>query len=371
MSINPNQKILTISVPTYNRAALVKGLLDSIVTAVSKYSLEDKVEVQITNNDSADNTEAVISEFTAKYNYIFYTKNEKNIGLGPNVLKCMYLAKGKYCLLLGDDDRLKPDSLHKLIAFLEQYPDTGLFVDTTVHKRHSVSKTMELGLIPFLEKYYYFMGNAGVFVVQSSYIIENYENRNFEGNSFSWPQTQLMIIAAKNHPEYKIRLDNLDLLAESEHANITLYNSFYQWKVAYYELMADIDAIREKVGNDVANAAKKYFSDNVIQNFFNILQCGVFVDDAATRAKTRKHIAQNLKPFSTKEKILLSIIIFVLWLPNSVARICSDIFIYLIRGNKGLEKKNEFVRLELQKLENFKNKKATIIREFSFDGAKS
>ncbi|HLG33415.1 MAG TPA: glycosyltransferase family A protein [Bacteroidia bacterium] len=362
-------KILTISIPTFNRGILVRELLENITGQVSKHKLENKIEVQITNNASSDNTEPIIQSYSSKHNYIFYTKNETNIGLGPNVLKCMFLANGKYCLLLGDDDRLKPDSLPQLIAFLEENPDTGLLIDTANNKKDKVNKPTQLNLVQMLERYYYFMGNAGVFVVLSSYIKENYENRNFKGISFSWPQTQFMIMSSYKHPEKKIQLDNFNLVGESEHTNITLYNSYYLWKVAYYELVVDIENIRQGVSNEVVRAAKKYFSNHAIQNFYNILQCGVFIDDAETKVKTRKHILSHLTHFSFKEKILLNIIVMVLWLPDSLSKKFSNLFIYLTRGSKGLEKKNNFVKHEKKKMELIKSKKETIIRDFSYEGA--
>ena len=368
---NKNQKLLTISIPTYNRGVLVKELLENITKEISDNKLEDKVEVQITNNASTDDTESIIQGFAARFDFIHYTNNGVNIGLGPNVLKCMYLAKGKYCLLLGDDDRLKENKLPVLINFLESNPDVGLFVDTTNHKKSKVEKATDLSLVSFLEKYYYFMGNAGVFVVLSSYIQENYDKKDFDGISFSWPQTQFMIISANKHPENRIHLDNFYLQGESEHANITLYNSYYLWKVAYFELVEDIENIRQWISPEAYQAAKKYFADNAMQNFFNILQCGVFLDTKDIKAKTRKHISEHLTHFSTKEKFLLRIIMVVLWLPGPMARILSDVFIFLIRGSKGLEKKNTFVNGEKKKMEIIKSKKETIIREFSFEGARS
>lgn len=363
-------KILTISIPTWNRGILLEKLLVNVTGQIGKHSLENKVEVLVSNNGSSDDTEAIVKSYMEKFKYISYNNNISNIGLGPNVIKSMCLASGKYCLLLGDDDRLRDGSLPPLIAYLEKNEGMGLLIDTSLSKKAKVETPVTISLTNLLERYYYYMGNAGVFVVLSEYMRQNHENRRFGGLSFSWPQVQYMILSCFNNPQKSIHVGNFFIHGENEHSNITLYNSFYVWKVAFYELVEDIENIRGLLNEETVKAARRYFSQNIIQNFYNILQCGVFVDDGLTREKTRKHILGHLSLFSPKEKILLWIIVIVLWLPVGLSRLLSDVFIYLIRGKKGIEKKNNFVNFEKKKIEILKNKKDTIIRPFSFEGSK-
>lgn len=365
MSEPQYKKLLTITIPTWNRAVLLKELLENITQQINKFNLEDKIEVRISDNCSDDTTGLIAQSYILKNKYIYYSKNETNIGLGPNVIKSITIANGKYTILLGDDDRLRPDCLPSLISYLEENPDTGILIDTAFSKKYTVKVPTVISLAQLLEKYFWYMGNAGVFVMLTSYIRQDFKRPL----SFSWPQTQFMITGSFNHPEKKIHLVNMSLLGGTEHANITLYNSYYLWKVCYYEFATDIKSIEDLLNSEVSGAARKYLSDNALQNFFNILQCGVFIDDKETKLKTRNHILKNISIFPLKEKIYLLLIVFALWLPGSVSRVLSDTFIFLTRGFKGIEKKNNFVRSEKEKIQIIKNQKDTIIRDFSFEGS--
>ncbi|MDR0734197.1 MAG: glycosyltransferase family 2 protein [Elusimicrobiota bacterium] len=89
--------LLSVCIPTYNRAAYLSVLLDSIY--VQK---RDDVEIVVSDNASTDNTREIVK----KYPGIIYHRSGKNLGFDANVLKVVSLANGKYCWLVGDDDAL-------------------------------------------------------------------------------------------------------------------------------------------------------------------------------------------------------------------------------------------------------------------------
>ena len=105
MSIE-HKPLLSICIPTYNRAAYLPTLLDGIFTQKNP-----NVEVVVSDNASADNT----SEIIKKYPGVIYHRSGKNLGFDVNVLKAVSLASGKYCWLVGDDDALKPGALEYLL----------------------------------------------------------------------------------------------------------------------------------------------------------------------------------------------------------------------------------------------------------------
>lgn len=103
--------ILSICIPTYNRASYLKECLESITVQFENNNIQEQIEVVISDNASTDNTSDVVKMFTEKFDNITYFKNEKNIGFDRNLLSVIEKSTGEYCLTLGDDDALFPDSL--------------------------------------------------------------------------------------------------------------------------------------------------------------------------------------------------------------------------------------------------------------------
>lgn len=108
--------LLSICIPTYNRADCLKVCLDSIVGQFSSQEIADNVEIVISDNASLDNTKDIVNSFRQKYSNIKYFRNETNIGFDRNLLKVVAASTGKYCLTLGDDDAVFPGTLSILLG---------------------------------------------------------------------------------------------------------------------------------------------------------------------------------------------------------------------------------------------------------------
>jgi len=112
------QKMLTISVPTYNRADYLDICLDSICRQVRGH--EDVVEVVISNNCSQDHTDDVVNKYKAGGHQISYVSNEENIGMDGNIYQAFRLASGKYVWIFSDDDILLEGSLERILPLLQE-----------------------------------------------------------------------------------------------------------------------------------------------------------------------------------------------------------------------------------------------------------
>ena len=116
--------LLSISIPTWNRAKFLSVSLDSFLEQMKGINPEE-VELFVSDNCSDDNTTEVVKSYIDKGLPITYNKNEENIGASRNFLRCMQRASGKYILLLGDDDVLNPGTLKFLLDILRE-KDYGL-----------------------------------------------------------------------------------------------------------------------------------------------------------------------------------------------------------------------------------------------------
>lgn len=104
--------LLSILLPTYNRAVFLKKNLYQIEHYIKKNNLENEIKLIISNNGSTDDTKMVLKEFENKVNisYEIYHQN-KNIGPEKNVLFVLDKANSEYVMTLGDDDYLNENYL--------------------------------------------------------------------------------------------------------------------------------------------------------------------------------------------------------------------------------------------------------------------
>jgi len=121
--------LISICIPTYNRAISIKRLLDKLVPQVSK--VPGEVEICISNNCSTDDTRDVILGYKKEHDdLINYNENDENLGFDRNLLKAISLARGRFVWLFGDDDSLIDDGVERVLEFIKGYgkDDVGLLV---------------------------------------------------------------------------------------------------------------------------------------------------------------------------------------------------------------------------------------------------
>jgi len=114
----PNSSILTIAIPTRNRAAFLAQNLLQLKSELQNIE-SSLVEIIVSDNCSSDETEAVVNSILKAGLAVTYIKNSTDIGWGKNFLQCFEMASGKYVLILGDDDFFVDGALSKLINHLK------------------------------------------------------------------------------------------------------------------------------------------------------------------------------------------------------------------------------------------------------------
>lgn len=341
------QKTLTISIPTWNRASLLEELLSQVINQIEIYKLEDEIEIIVSDNFSTDNTERIVLNYCQKNSFLKYSKNDSNLGAKTNVIKSMHLANARFVLLLGDDDRIRHDCLPEIISFLKIHPNTSILIDESKSK-NQLSTSIPLSLDVLLTKFYWYMGNAGLFISSTKHLKYNIDNQGYEFFNECWPQSQLMILGnLMDHGEIYVK--NINIPIASKHDEVMVYTSFYLWRTCVLELFHAVNDLKRHIPQTTYDACRYFMQSNIKQVFFNILQCGLFVDLQIERKNTKVHIEKNKQLFSPLEKKYLSIIIFIFKLPTAISRPLSNIFILLFKGFSGLDKKNTFVKAELAK----------------------
>lgn len=108
------QPLLSICIPTFNRAQYLEECLSSINIDGNT----GDVEVVVSDNASTDDTVEVLKAFEGKLPLRWMVQQE-NIGAERNFHSLIHFAKGRYCWLLGSDDCLKHDSIPVVLQALQ------------------------------------------------------------------------------------------------------------------------------------------------------------------------------------------------------------------------------------------------------------
>lgn len=125
--------VLSICVPTYNRARYLDCLLADLAEHIGE--LGCTYELLIGDNASEDETAEVVSRYEGRL-AIRYIQRSENLGPAQNVLQLYGVACGRYLVYVADDDLLMPAALGRHIAYLEGNPEVGaVFAPWFLHDR--------------------------------------------------------------------------------------------------------------------------------------------------------------------------------------------------------------------------------------------
>ncbi|MFT4250444.1 MAG: glycosyltransferase family 2 protein [Candidatus Woesearchaeota archaeon] len=98
------QPLVSIIIPTYNRAELVTRAIQSALKQTHK-----NIEIIVIDDCSTDNTEQAIKQIKDKR--VQYKKNKRNSGAPTSRNNGLAQAKGEYINFLDDDDEIHPKKI--------------------------------------------------------------------------------------------------------------------------------------------------------------------------------------------------------------------------------------------------------------------
>ncbi|SEC35730.1 glycosyltransferase family 2 protein [Terriglobus roseus] len=114
--MSEHRPLLTIAIPTFNRAVFLQELLELLVPQLENVA---DIELIVCNNASTDSTTEVVDAYLPAGDQRFRRiVNESNIGSDANFVKCFREARGKYFWLFGDDDIIRPGAIACIMGHL-------------------------------------------------------------------------------------------------------------------------------------------------------------------------------------------------------------------------------------------------------------
>ena len=135
-----NSELLSICIPTRNRAKYLDELLSSYAQQLNAAKLAgDQVAFYISDNASDDETPEIIRAFEKKVPCAHGSRHPANIGGGGNVVHARTLARGEYAWVVGDDELLCENALVNVLNLIKQHrPGLILAYNSRYHLKLAV-----------------------------------------------------------------------------------------------------------------------------------------------------------------------------------------------------------------------------------------
>lgn len=128
-----NSPLVSIGIPAFNRAAMLRRSLDSVLS-------QDYFNIQIivSDNASTDETESVCEEYKLMDQRILYFRQATNIGAVGNFMEVLKQAKGEYYMWLGDDDWVDSTYVSRCVSVLMSDQGVSLVSGEPIYYRSGI-----------------------------------------------------------------------------------------------------------------------------------------------------------------------------------------------------------------------------------------
>ena len=157
--------LVSIGIPTYNRASTLVKTIESVLQQTYK-----NIEIIISDNASADETQSICEQISIDDRRVVYIRQEANVGAANNFTEVLRQSTGDYFMWLGDDDWIDPSYISECTNELVKHPDYSLVAGKPLFyvKANLAYEDIALNLMhedgrDRLLNYYRYVGENGVF----------------------------------------------------------------------------------------------------------------------------------------------------------------------------------------------------------------
>jgi glycosyltransferase involved in cell wall biosynthesis len=122
--------VLSICIPTYNRAEVLDVSLRSLCQALRDNRLENAIEVCVSDNGSSDHTPQVLVDICREFPKIRQRRNSQNLGFGRNLWNVIRFAQSDYVVPVGDDDMIAVETIADICSALDRFKPNLLLLSS-------------------------------------------------------------------------------------------------------------------------------------------------------------------------------------------------------------------------------------------------
>lgn len=176
-----NSILLSLCIPTYNRASVLDKCIERIV---AQSGFDIRTEVVVLDNNSSDDTKEVVMKYSNIYPNIIYFCNEVNIGMEKNIIKVLTLARGSLLKLINDYSIFSDNSLENMLRIINKYDNQNGILYFT-NKENKQSEVLAINdLDSFFRNTTYWATWIGTFSIWKTDFMKFKDTEIFEGLLF-------------------------------------------------------------------------------------------------------------------------------------------------------------------------------------------
>jgi len=192
---NGSNVLLTIGIPSWNRG---RRAYESVVHSLTSY-YDEEIEILVSDNATQNKTVHFYQKIESCNDArVSYARNSLNLGFGLNLCNILELAKGKFTLLISDEDLIFVEKLQDILQILKKHEESLAVLRCKSNGQVVVPSTELLSGIDAFNTYG-FSANYLSGIILNTKITKKYElGRIIENNSEN--------IACLNYPHMVLEL---------------------------------------------------------------------------------------------------------------------------------------------------------------------
>jgi hypothetical protein len=319
------EPLLSITIPTWNRSAYLRDLIQSVVTQADEHGIASLIEIVISDNASDDDTPTMVAAIRASSSVpIHYHRNDRNIGMVANVLQSYELSSGRFAMFIGDDDLVVPGALPKLLSVIRDYPDAVAYVYENTTITGSVdwnyTSVTPLSAVEAARRFFWYIGNAGLFALRTSAAKDSLARVRANATGSWWPQTELLFASVGSsgvrEPMFAVPVP---ATSSPNHAGNVVYTSWYVWESMINSLYRSARSIEHTAGREISRAAVSHVlaPTRVLRVLGTMLVHAAVLDTPVDIERLRTATSQTLRSATGRAMVPLSLF----WLLPRVPRV--------------------------------------------------
>ena len=244
MSNTVNKDLVSVIIPTYNRAMRCKAAVESVLSQT-----HSNVEAVVVDDGSRDNTREVISGMDERVKYIF----QANGGVSAARNTGLNAATGDYIAFLDSDDSWLPWKLEAQLSALRAFPEAGmvwtdmLAVDENGAPLHETYLRLMYDAYTYFNRETHFKESKDLAGVWAGCPNEYAKKKCYSGNIFSWMFMGNLVHTStallRRDRQEKVGHFDVDLIKSGEDYDYH-FRTCREGDVAYI----DVPSIRYQVG---------------------------------------------------------------------------------------------------------------------------